>query len=188
MRPDPIIVKNLFNQEDFTSLLTTVLALDKSKNNQTGFGRFGLGDDHLPVLAEYAEKILPKVQEVFNSKTLKHTYTLFCNYQGSEAKLLSHKDNNACTYTFDLCLYYKVNWGLFVEGKEYFAEPNEAIAFYGNDQEHWRGPFPDPDNNYMGVIFFHYAEPDHWFFTKGRDYLLVVNGTMTEEEWLNSKK
>jgi hypothetical protein len=84
--------------------------------------------------------------------------------------------------------YGSTNWGLVVENEEYFVEPNEGLIFYGNDQEHWRGEFPDPHRNSVAVIFFHYAEPDHWYFTKGRDYINVINGTWTEAEWEKRKE
>lgn len=182
-RPDPVVVTDVFSAGDFKRLLGAMMALDKSTINQTGFGRYAVSHHGTPILAEYAEKALEKARSVFNSPTLKHTYTLFSHYMGDTANLFKHKDNNACTYTLDLCLYYNTNWGIFVEGKEYFLEPNQALAFYGNDQEHWRGEFPNKDTNAMGVIFFHYAEPDHWYFTKGEDYLEVASGRMTEEAW-----
>jgi len=34
------------------------------------------------------------------------------------------------------------------------------------------------------MIFFHFAEPDHWWFTKGPSYLRVIRGEMSEDEWL----
>jgi hypothetical protein len=61
--------------------------------------------------------------------------------------------------------------------------PNEAAAYYGNDQEHWREEFPMKDTNHVAMIFFHFAEPDHWWFTKGPSYLDVIRKSITEEEW-----
>ena len=42
---------------------------------------------------------------------------------------------------------------------------------YGNDQEHWREEFPNPETNLVANAFFFYVEPDHWFFTEGPQYL-----------------
>lgn len=170
-RPDPSIVKNVFSEEDFNFLLSTMLNFDKTKyrDYDPTFGRYCIDHYELPLLNEYAEKTLTLAKEVFNSQTLKPTYTLFSHYEGEQASLFKHKDTNACTYTLDLCLYYKKNWSIFVKGVEYFVEPNEALAFYGNDQYHWREEFPESDTNFMGVVFFHYAEPDHWFFNQPMD-------------------
>jgi hypothetical protein len=59
--------------------------------------------------------------------------------------------------------------------------PNQALAYYGNDQLHWREKFPNPEKNHVAMIFFHFAEPDHWYFTKGPDYLRVIRGEVLEE-------
>ncbi len=53
---------------------------------------------------------------------------------------------------------------MWVEGEEYFLEENQGLAFYGEDQEHWRENFPNPVNNQVGQLFVHFVEPDHWFF------------------------
>lgn len=186
VRPEPSLIKDVLPKEVFQELLTECLAM-KKKNNQEELGRFLLGNKEFPLLQQCFDLSLPKAREVFNSETLLPTYALFCSYQGRKASLFKHKDNNACTYTLDMGVYHGINWGLFVEGKEYFTEPNEAVAFYGNDQEHWRGPFPDPEKNYVGVVFFHYAEPDHWYFTKGPTYMNVLNNTWTERRWRESQ-
>jgi hypothetical protein len=45
------------------------------------------------------------------------------------------------------------------------------VVSYGNDQEHWREEFPDPQHNLVANAFFFYVEPDHWFFTEGPQFL-----------------
>jgi hypothetical protein len=80
-----------------------------------------------------------------------------------------------------MCVYQKEPWGLWVDGKEYILMENEALAYYGNDQEHGRKDFAT--GNHVAMIFFHFAEPDHWFFTKGPSYLEVIRGHISEEEW-----
>lgn len=130
------------------------------------FGRFYENNSVFKGLSSYMDHLVPIAREIFKSETLLPSYSIFAHYQGKEAKLQKHKDNNACTYTIDLCLYQEVPWGLWVEGHEYMLEPNEALCFYGEDQEHWREQFPDPENNKVGQIFFHFVEPDHWFFNE----------------------
>jgi hypothetical protein len=183
-RPAPALIDGVFTAEDFKRLAGLMAAQDHSVQNQSGFGRVGISDLDVPELVDYANKARAIVRKTTGSKTLLHTYTLYSYYYGNTANLPKHTDNNACTYTLDLMIRYgTANWGLFVEGQEYFVEPNQGLVFYGNDQEHWRGDFPNPNNNGVAVVFFHYAEPDHWYFTKGRDYVNVINGTWTEAEW-----
>ena len=147
------------------------------------FSRYTLHSSSSKNLESVFNEILPLARKTFNSKTLLPTYALFSHYEGKNARLHKHIDDNACTYTVDLCLYQKTPWGLWVENKEYVLEENQALAYYGNDQLHWRQQFPDKENNQVAMIFFHFAEPDHWYFTKGPSYLSVIRGQMSEAQW-----
>lgn len=182
---DPIIVDNVLGVDDFRNLRESVSS-PKSFEYQEGFSRYIIADNRLPILKELAEKLIPTARELFDSKNLLPTYILFAHYEGQnpEPSLYKHKDDNACTYTLDMCVYQNDPWDLWVDDKQYTLYPNQALAYYGNDQMHWREKFPNPETNSVGMVFFHFAEPEHWYFTKGPSYLPVVRGHMTEEEWL----
>lgn len=36
---------------------------------------------------------------------------------------------------------------------------------------HWREEFPGSKDDHVAMIFFHFAEPDHWYFVEGPNYL-----------------
>lgn len=178
---NPEVVKDVFSKNDFNVLKNHVIEeVAKKQNFEEVFSRYSLST---LLIDDYAKKITPLARKIFNSNTLMPSYSLFSHYEGIGANLFAHKDDNACTYTLDLCVYQNTQWGVCVEGNEYFLEENEALAFYGVDQEHWRKDFPDPKNNKVGFIFFHFVEPEHWFFTKGSDYVDVLRGLISEEEW-----
>jgi hypothetical protein len=181
---DPKLIHNVLSPEDYIKLLGLV-SNAKSFEYQEGFSRYVIADNRLPALQEFAEKIIPTARETFGSERLIPTYTLFAHYEGQDPapSLYKHKDDNACTYTIDMCFYQKESWDLWVEDKNYTIYPNQALAYYGNDQMHWREEFPNPETNHVAMIFFHFAEPDHWYFTKGPSYLAVIRGQMTEEQW-----
>lgn len=185
---DPVLVKNILEKEDYDRLL---IALENPKRFEysASFSRYCIADNRLPILKELANKLLPKAREVFNSENLLPTYSLFAHYEGQnpEPSLYKHRDNNACTYTLDMCVYQIEPWDLFVEDNAYILYPNQALAYYGNDQLHWREKFPNPETNYVAMIFFHFAEPDHWYFTKGPEYIRVIRGEITEKEWEQNK-
>ncbi len=147
------------------------------------FSRYTVNNETNKILDEVFINLTDLARKTFSSKTLLPTYALFSHYEGKNARLHKHIDDNACTYTIDLCLYQKTPWGLWVENKEYMLGENEALAYYGNDQLHWRQQFPDKENNQVAMIFFHFAEPDHWWFTKGPSYLSVIRGQSTEDQW-----
>ena len=186
---DPIIINNILSDEDYKTVIESVLN-PKSFEYQEGFSRYIASDYYLSILKEISNKLIPIAKDIFDSKTLMPTYSLFAHYEGQdpEPSLYKHKDNNACTYTIDMCVYQNEPWDLWVENKNYCLYPNQALAYYGNDQFHWREQFPNPKTNHVAMIFFHFAEPDHWYFTKGPSYLSVIRGDITEEEWQRNFK
>ena len=115
-----------------------------------------------PILIEYEQKLLPVAKEFFESDTLVPSYSLVSEYSGSEAKLINHIDSNACTYTIDMCIYQTEPWTLWVNGKPYLLNENEALAYYGEVMPHGRDPFPNPESQVVCMAFFHFVEPDHW--------------------------
>lgn len=114
-------------------------------------------------LFAYLERLLPAARQVFNDETILPSYLCWARYSRVDAYLEPHKDSNACTFTIDYCVRQQEPWDLFVEGTPYTLQENEALAFMGEDQEHWRGPFKP--GNMVEMIFFHYVRPDHWYFT-----------------------
>lgn len=179
MRPEPKIINKILSDESYNALVNYLKSKDKKDLEWSeGFGRFHLGGDE--ILNEISEELLPVAREAFNSPTLLSSYTLCSIYETPKAQLWKHKDDNACTYTLDMCVWAKTPWDLYVDGKSYTLLANDALAYYGNDQEHWREAFPDPENNQVAMIFFHYVEPDHWYFTHGPQHLEVIRAANRE--------
>jgi hypothetical protein len=177
----PKTLKDLFSLEDFNILKTYLYNKPKLKENfDSSFGRYIFND---PLIDSYLNKLVPVAREVFDSPELLPSYGLFAHYEGDKASLFTHIDTNACTYTIDMCVYQTEPWDLNVDGIPYTLYENEALAYYGNEQMHGRGPFPNPDSQHVAMIFFHFVEPDHWWHTKNPNYVDVVRGTMSEEEW-----
>jgi hypothetical protein len=182
---EPKIIKNVFSKEEHNSLKEFLKNYPKENMDYaSSMGRHLLTHSFIN---EYAEKLIPLARELFESEGLLSSYSLFSHYEGTDASLYRHIDDNACTYTIDLCVYQNEPWALGVqhngEDKEYILQENEAVVYYGNDQEHWRPNFPNPESQHVAMIFFHFVEPDHWYHTKGPDYVNVVRKQITEEEW-----
>lgn len=185
-RPEPKLVENLFSAQDHANLVNYFKPIYKKFYFDEGFGRYGDGDGNHPLLKKYFDKTLPIAREIFNSPTLLPSYALFTHYEGEKANLFHHTDDNACTYTLDMCVYQSEPWDLYVEGNAYTLQPNQALAYYGEDQEHWREAFPNPGRQHVAMIFFHYVEPEHWWYSKGTRWIEVMRGMITEEEWENA--
>lgn len=132
-----------------------------------GFGRKVLDYVEEPLINTLHHKLLERARQLFDSSTLLPSYSLFADYSHDEISLFKHRDNNACTYTIDYCVYANEPWGLWVEGQEFVSKDNNAVMFYGEDQEHWRDT--RVGKNKIGMMFFHYVEPDHWYYKKGQN-------------------
>lgn len=161
---DPIVLKNVLDKNDFLRLhnyFNNNQALDDMPIDE--FGRRLLSDKDHPILKEYSQKLLPLVRDYFNDQSILPSFSLFSEYSDKEISLFHHKDKNACTYTADLVLYQKEPWGIWVNNIEYILNPNEALLFMGEDQEHWRETISD-NTDKIGLAFFHYVRPDHWWY------------------------
>jgi alkylated DNA repair dioxygenase AlkB len=167
---EPFIVKNILPPEELKRFQQHAMMLWATKPNyDNSFGRHQWHGD--PVVNEFHEKLTEVAREYFESPTLMPSWALMSTYEGEAAKLWKHKDDNACTYHIDLCVFQKTPWGIFAEDKEYILEENDGLFMYGNDQEHWREAFPNPETNLVCNAFFFFCEPDHWYFTEGPEYL-----------------
>lgn len=167
---DAFKINNTLDKENFRKLQK--YAISQWLNNENydqSFGRHQYANT--PELKYFHELLLPKAREVFESNTLLPSWCFLGIYEGQQAKLWKHKDDNACTYNIDLCVFQKESWDIWVEGEPITLQENESACMYGNDQEHWREDFPNPETNLVCNAFFFYCEPDHWYFKYGPDYL-----------------
>ncbi len=160
------VIDSVFPETTFNQLVSVCKRQYKRFPFTEEFGRYFINDKEWTALQIYTSPLLGLARKVFGSSTLEHSYSIFAHYEGNLAALPKHKDNNACTYTLDVCLYQETPWSLWIEGEEYYLEPNQGIAFYGEDQEHWREDFPNPVNNQVGQLFVHFVEPEHWYFSE----------------------
>jgi hypothetical protein len=163
------LIKNVLNPADFDRLrmhFKNHKGLESVATDE--FGRKLAGDKSEPILREFSEMLLPIVRDYFGSQTMVPSYSLFAEYSDETISLEKHKDVNACTYTLDLVLYQGDPWALFIDGKAYTAHPNEAIMFMGEEYEHWRETLYN-NTGKIGVVFFHYVEPEHWFITEPKE-------------------
>jgi hypothetical protein len=173
----PKIINNILSENNFLLLKTHAEELNKDKGQyEEGFGRKVFSNTE--ILKNIHEALVPKAKKFFESNLLKPSFSMIAIYSGDKASLFRHKDDNACTYHFDLCVFQNEPWSIWVEhegiSKSYTLHENQALAMYGNIQEHWRDPLPNSKNNVVCNAFFFFCEPDHWYFTKGPEYLNVI--------------
>jgi len=175
------VVKNVFTEEDFRFLKEYFLNNEVVKSlGYDDHGRKLIHSGQDNVLIKYSEKLLPLVRAYFENDSILHTYSMYAEYSHQTIDLHKHKDLNACQYTVDIVVHQTEPWSIWVEGTEYSLDENEAVLFCGEEQEHWRET-KEFNSDVIGVIFFHYADPDHWFFTEGPEYVEVVRQKAREK-------
>lgn len=177
----PGTIKNILSAADFEKLSSYFKNHQVLQNIGTDeFGRKLIGDKTDLILKEYSQTLLPIARSYFNTSTCLPSYSLFAEYSANNISLYKHKDANACTYTIDLVLYQSRPWAIYVNGVEFLAEENEGVLFMGEDQEHWRETILD-NSDKIGVVFFHYVEPNHWWFKEGPEYVDIIRKRMMGE-------
>lgn len=187
MSREAFIAKDVLPQEEFSALKNHFLnhpTFRQGPFDECGRRAVGANSDHM--VDRFHKKLTPIARKLFNSETLVPSNALFVEYAQDGANLHHHFDSNACTYTIDLCLYESEPWALVIDGKEFYANENEGICFYGEEQEHWRETL-NGDSIKIGLAFFHYVEPDHWFFTEGPDYVEVIRDDFRKNGFYNRK-
>lgn len=181
MKFEPRILDNLFSEEDRAKLrkLLDSQSPDKSwidKDSGRRVQKFSELDSY------FSKKLEPIAKKLFGDSTLKTTYSVYLDYNQPTSSLETHLDNNACRYTIDYCVSSVTPWGVIVGDTEYFFNPGQGLAFMGGYSPHGRNPMPDPENNRVEVIMFHFCPEDHWYFTEGPDYIytLADEGRLSE--------
>ena len=156
----PWVAKNFFPENKYSRLMNYINSLNKNRwSYEEMHHSFCLSSDYIDRVSRLE---LDRARKLFGSKTMLPTYSLLSFYNNKNSRLLPHKDDNACTYTIDVCLHSDKVWPLTVEGIDYHLNKNEALFFYGEDQLHSRPDFQE--GNKVLMLFIHFAEPDHIFF------------------------
>jgi hypothetical protein len=159
---DPWIVDNFFKQSDYTSIINKINTFNFNQEWLWSNDNMNRWFHNSPYITNILITNIDKARKDFGSETLLPTYATVALYENDKSSLPFHYDSNACTYSYDVCLYSKEPWPVTIEGKDYVLKANQAIAMYGEDQFHGRPPFT-PGNKVL-MLFLHYAEPDHWYF------------------------
>lgn len=157
---DPWVISPFWTEQRYREVMNTINSLGKDDwAYEPGANRYIVAGKYFDKLSMFE---LDRARKEFDNENLLYTYSLIALYNQENSKLDPHYDDNACTYTFDICLYSEKPWPIVIEDKEYTLSKNEAVCFYGEDQYHWRPEFT-PGNRVL-MMFMHFADRDHWYF------------------------
>lgn len=160
---EPIKITDVLKEEELKDLIDNIQYLHPPLHDEARSRYFSYND----YVEDVGRKLESLARKIFKEDNIKSSYSVYCKYFG-KASMNMHKDDNACTYTIDLCIRQTEPWGLWVEDKEFILNPNEALCYMGNDQTHGRYPKDLGPDGSVELVFFHYVQPDHWFFTRNR--------------------
>jgi len=173
------IIKDVFTPEQLAEIVKIVNSsgriIDEKHGRYTSSIRASNGrqDDDCPLIIP--DDIHDRLYELAAnncSKTAKQSYIKSAKYSGflnPPPNLPAHLDDNACSYTIDLQLSSNIDWPLYVNGEKFNLEDNWAVVYDGENDLHWREDFPSRNPmSFVHMIFFHFAEPEHWFFREPR--------------------
>lgn len=120
----------------------------------------------------FGKKLEPLARKIFKDKTLKVSFVVYSKYDSPQSFLPAHTDKHACTYNMSYCLSQEKPWYLYIDGRPYFIDENELVAYSGIDSVHWRDPMGESSNSEVEMLFFHFVPEDHWFFEHCEDFKL----------------
>lgn len=168
----PILITDFFSSDLFETVKSQVLAKGMGPGSShpyhTVAGRW-IAEIHFDEATE--ERILNIARDIFQDEEIKRAGFHAARYQiqnGIKPQLWKHYDQSACQYSLDVCIEKTVDWQLVVDDIVFEESPNSCVVFSGNDNMHWRTPYPsNSEDDYVTLLFMQFAKPDHWFFVDG---------------------
>jgi hypothetical protein len=189
-RPPAQTLDAVFDNQYFIDLRDSLREIRNSEvvRYDVELGRLGVREyeyENINPLKKSHEMLLGLARQIF-SPTAIPSYSLYATYRGFRANLPYHVDDNACTYTIDLCLSQETPWPIVIEDESFILEENQAVCYYGEDQYHGRDAFPSPMSNEVEMIFYHFIEPSHWYVTQGTEHIDKIVSDREEYQKKNS--
>jgi len=178
----PQIYSNILNNEQIEKLYSMIDVYPKEQIRVQKWGGQGCYDNIL-IPDDIKEKILLEANKM-SGEELEIEHLSLVRYSpefGYDVKLFPHYDTRPCEmFVFDLQLKSNEEWGIFVEGKKYNLEDNQAILFSGTQQMHWREKKKLSPNAQIDMIFVWLSHKekkalsnDHSLVMKTREEVLL---------------
>jgi hypothetical protein len=148
-----------------------IAGLDGQLAYQSSSGGFKKKHNNLNVTftKEIDDVFLDLAKKHFQDENLKLSFYYTSRYQiheGNIPYLWEHIDQNGTQHTIDLCVikHNLDDWGIYVEGKLFSEEENQAVFMSASQQIHSRPPYPSRDPEaYIVLLFAVYTKEGHWW-------------------------
>jgi hypothetical protein len=161
---DNIIIKDIFTKEDYIKIYDHINSAKDNKILEHPKMGYKIYQNEMP--SDIMEKVLKTVQPYFDFKLkLKEIAAArYCNNYISDPSLHPHFDgfgddsHDPIRITLDVQLKSTFNWKLFVEGKSFTLNDNEALVFSGTNQIHWREKINFKKDDFVDMLFCHFVQ------------------------------
>lgn len=168
---EPVTLGGIFDQEDLM-FLRMVLSGDGFYKNFYDENCKRSVAQHRILDGYFGKKLEPLARKIFRDETLRMSFVVYSKYDQPESFLPDHKDRHACTYNMSYCLKQDKPWYFRIDGRPYFIEENELVAYSGVESVHGRGPMGESGNSEVEMLFFHFVPEGHWYFDHCDDFRL----------------
>lgn len=153
---------NIFTDEEIKQIYDSI-DLQSNKNTAT-VSIYGQKVWHTPLPENIVERVTHQMNIIHN-QDFKLEAMSFARYskEYSDIPILTpHYDNTfkEPRVTLDVQLRSNISWDIIVEGIRLKLQDNEAAAFSGTHQIHWREPIEFQDNDFVEMLFCHFTLED----------------------------
>lgn len=161
---DNIIIKNIFTKEEYKIIYDHI---NNDKNNKVlehktmGY-KIYQNDMPLDIVKKVSETVQPYFD--FKLKLKEIAVARYCSNYISAPSLHPHFDgfgdnpDDPMRITFDVQLKSTFDWKIFVEGKGFVLNDNEALFFSGTNQLHWREKINFKKDDFIDMLFCHFVQ------------------------------
>ena len=150
---------NIFTDKEIEQIYN---AIDMQSNNNTDtVSIYGQKVWHARLPEEIVSKVTQQMYIIHN-QNCKLEAMSFARYsrEYSDIPILTpHYDNTfkEPRVTLDVQLRSNISWDIIVEGIRLKLQDNEAAAFSGTHQVHWRDPIEFKDGDFVEMLFCHFT-------------------------------
>jgi hypothetical protein len=184
-----VILENVLDENEISQIYSNISqAYDSYVMERYGqqVSNFEMPKSALKKIISYCEEVSGVSGLVLQAYQFSR-YEKFVRDDGvvSEPRLIPHYDGfPEPRFTFDYQIKSNTSWPLFVEGKEFVLNDNQALTFSGTHQIHWRSKKEFGPGEFIDMIFCHLFLPGdskndeaHWDTMNNKERkFLEMNG------------
>lgn len=153
------VIYNLFSKDEIESI-KNILFLKESEilldEPQLGRNRFVI--PITLIKKQIIKKVYDQAKIFLKSPILVDCQYSEYNLKYGNPELSVHTDTRLSTFTIDYQLDSNCIWPIYVEGKPFSLENNQALTINVNEQAHWRPKRKFSEGEYVKMIFFHFND------------------------------